>query len=249
MYDNRVPPIPRICNRRPAPALKRREKSHDRHVSRRETARQTTRGQKAAVADGRKDMIFITHKPKCTLVATWDPRQGCFAFIVNGRAAMTARTFGTDQCAAEFPEGRADAVIEHVRGLAQDLASMLALIARGYGFDGPPNDSEDPPQLAGWECDSCCAPMITPRVPNSIETVECPQCNQRRTATERGQIGLAIVLVQARISEAIATAQPKLAARTRSELEAGSNQFLRISALLSDNGAEAADSGVEGSPS
>jgi hypothetical protein len=82
--------------------------------------------------------------------------------------------------------------------------------------------------------------MITPRVPSTLHIMECPQCNRRRTTTERAQIGLAIALVEASISEAIATA-PKLAAKTRAELVAASSQLLRISKLLSGDGAEPAD--------
>jgi hypothetical protein len=185
-------------------------------------------------------MIFTTSRDGSSLVATWEPSGGRFTLIVDGRVAMRARHLRTDR-GAEFSWSRHETpeLALRVRKLAEDLECMLAVIVGDGGFDAA-LDAMVLPDLGGWRCSSCGAPIITPRAPSTVETLECPLCIERRTATERVAIALAIVLAETRITDAIAK-EPMITRQTQAEVDQATAQLRQLSARLSSVGAGPAD--------
>ena len=180
-------------------------------------------------------MIFTTHRDGSSLVATWEPRGGRFTLIVDGRVALRARHLRTDK-GAQFSWSRHETpeLALRVRKLAEDLGGMLDVIVRDGGFDAA-LDATVLPDLGGWRCSSCGAPMITPRAPSTVKTLECPLCIEHRTATERVAIAIAIVLAEARITQAIAKV-PAITPQTQAELDEATAELRQLSTHLSGVG-------------
>ena len=190
-------------------------------------------------------MVFTTHRDGSALVATWAPRHGRFALIVDGRVAIKARHLRTDKVAqfAWSPRETRELALR-VRALAGDLAGMLGVIVGDRGFDAA-LDAKVLPDLGGWRCSSCGAPMITPRAPSTLETLECPLCIGRRTTTERGRIARAIGLAEDRITRAIAS-EPMITRQTQAEVDRATAKLRWLSAHLSSVGSEPAESDADG---
>ena len=111
-------------------------------------------------------MVFTTHRDGSALVATWEPGHGRFALIVDGRVAMRARHLRTNKVAQlAWSRQQKKGLAVRMRGVAEDLGSMLAVIVGDRGFDAA-LDTVGLPALGGWQCSSCGAPMITPRAPS-----------------------------------------------------------------------------------
>jgi len=163
-------------------------------------------------------MIFTTSREGSSLVATWEPGHGRFALIVDGRVAMSAKHLRTNEVAQYAWSQRVlDDLPSRVRGLAHDLASMLVVIV-GDGGCASARDSMVLPELGGWRCSSCGAPMIIARTPSSVQTLECPLCVERRATIERRSVALAIALVEDRITQAI-TKEPAITPQTQATAE------------------------------
>ena len=79
---------------------------------------------------------------------------------------------------------------------------MLAVIVGDRGFDAA-LDAPFLPDLGAWQCSSCGSPMIIARVPETVETLECPRCIGRRATAERTSVALALVLAEAQITKAM----------------------------------------------
>jgi hypothetical protein len=177
-------------------------------------------------------MVFTTQRNGSSLVATWEPKHGRLALIIDGRVAIKARHLRTDKV-AQFTWSRHETreLALRVRALAGDLAGMLGVIVGDRGFDAA-LDVKVLPDLGGWRCNSCGAPMITPRAPSTVESMECPLCIERRTATERGRIARAIGLAEDRITRAIAM-EPMITRQTQAEVDKATAQLRQLSTHLS----------------
>ena len=132
-----------------------------------------------------------------------------------------------------------------VRGLAGDLAAMLGVIVGDRGFDAV-LDAMVLPDLGGWQCSSCGAPIIAARAPSTVPSLECPCCIERRTARERAAIALAVGVAEARISQAISKV-PAVAPQTQAELDEATAELRQLSTHLSGVGGGPAGSVTDGS--
>ena len=190
-------------------------------------------------------MVFTTNRDGSSLVATWEPGHGRFALIVDGRVAMKARHLRTGK-GAQFSWSRHETpeLALRVRKLAADLGGMLAVIVGDRGFDAA-LDVMVLPDLGGWQCSTCGAPMISPRAPSTVQILECPLCMGRRTTTERSRIARAIGLAEDRITRAIAK-EPMITRQTQAEVDRATAKLRWLSTHLSTVGAGPAGSDANG---
>ena len=186
-------------------------------------------------------MVFTTNRDGTSLVATWEPRRGRFALLIDGRVAMEARRLRSDT-SFQFAWSRREAreLPSRMRWLAEDLAGMLGAIVGNPRFDAA-LDETALPELGGWQCSSCGAPMITPRAPSSIEKLECPACMGRRATAERSRIVRTIGVAEDRITRAIAT-EKLITRQTQAEVDRATAQLRQLSTRLSGVGAGPAGS-------
>jgi hypothetical protein len=194
-------------------------------------------------------MIFTTQRGGSSVVATWDPRHGRFSMLVDGRLAARANRVGAMKSRQFAWSPRpTSALVTRLRALAEDLEAMLAVIADERVGDLPLK-SMVLPELGGWRCRTCSAPMITARARAPVGPIECPFCAYRAAAEHRCATALAIALAETCITRAIED-DPTIRQSTRSEVAGATAELRRLSELLSAGAAPPEDrSGGETSSS